>query len=222
MAKKNVSAIVSGAGLISSVWTELVIGVQKRGGKDEDLYRLATPYGAALLDRIVTMLVDAGKFVRGEKTVKVRTKDGSSTLLKEAGPFDLIDERVRAHGFGGVKLGACIYETVLVPLCFDSAIDRIKLDLKLEQLGLRPAHFADLLHLLVEVRAYQWDKPLYVQNSYHNKQHTEVTELICFLDEGVEGVGRRLIVRDDVKQFDSACYVLGARTVNSIPDSSWI
>ena len=53
---KNVSAIVSGAGLIAGIWTEIVKAVRERGGTDDDIHRLATPDGASLIGKVAQLI----------------------------------------------------------------------------------------------------------------------------------------------------------------------
>ncbi len=57
MAKKDVSAIVSGAGLLTAIWTELVNAVRERGGTDEDIHRLSTPAGRETVDKMADCVV---------------------------------------------------------------------------------------------------------------------------------------------------------------------
>lgn len=60
MKKKNVSAIVSALGVLTSIFTALVSAVRKNGGAEEDLYRLATPEGENLIDEIAKLIIKAG------------------------------------------------------------------------------------------------------------------------------------------------------------------
>lgn len=57
MSKKNVSAIVSGAGFLAAVWTVLVSAVHKLGGTDEQIHRLATPEGAETVEKMAALIV---------------------------------------------------------------------------------------------------------------------------------------------------------------------
>jgi len=57
MAKKDVSAIVSGAGLLTAVWTELVGAVREYGGTDEDIHRLSTPAGKKTIQAMAKSIV---------------------------------------------------------------------------------------------------------------------------------------------------------------------
>lgn len=97
--KKDVSAIVSGAGLIASVWTEIVKAVRERSGTDEDIHRLATPAGGKLIGNFADLIVShhrqdgAGKQPASSfpiwKTIKLGTglvtADDFRQALKKAG-----------------------------------------------------------------------------------------------------------------------------------------
>src|SRR3990167_192339 len=61
MAKKDPSAIVSALGVLMSIITALVSAVRKRGGTDADIYRLATPEGESLIEKIAQLIVQASK-----------------------------------------------------------------------------------------------------------------------------------------------------------------
>ena len=61
MARKDVSAIVSGAGFAASFWTAFDKAVRDKGGGDEDIYRLGTPEGEGLIDEFVQMVVKRGQ-----------------------------------------------------------------------------------------------------------------------------------------------------------------
>ena len=68
MAKKDISSIVSGAGLLTSVWTELMAQVKKHGGSEEDIHRLTRPEGAETIAKIAELIVgNKGIFSRDMK-----------------------------------------------------------------------------------------------------------------------------------------------------------
>jgi len=58
---KKISAIVSGAGLLAAVWTDLVKAVREKGGSDEDLHRLSTPDGKATIEQIALVIMANAK-----------------------------------------------------------------------------------------------------------------------------------------------------------------
>ena len=59
MTKKNVSAIVSGAGWIGSFATELIKMLRERGVSDEDIHSLVTEKGKLPVSKIADVLVEA-------------------------------------------------------------------------------------------------------------------------------------------------------------------
>ena len=78
------SAIVSGMGLAMSIVTSLMKAVEKRGGTDEDVHRLATPEGENLLVQIADLIV--GSTRQAFKVVVDYTK--SLAEMIEAGKYD--------------------------------------------------------------------------------------------------------------------------------------
>ena len=60
MGKKNPSAIVAGAGFVSDLMLRLQRLVIKKGGTDEDLYRLVTPDGEDTLGQVAQLIVHSG------------------------------------------------------------------------------------------------------------------------------------------------------------------
>ena len=52
--------MVSGAGLIAAIFTDLVQAVRARGGSDEDIHRLVTPDGKHLMEKIADLIVTTG------------------------------------------------------------------------------------------------------------------------------------------------------------------
>lgn len=73
MAKKDVSAIVSGMGASASIIQLLVDKARSRGVPDEVIHSLATPQGENLLDKFVELLAAVVGFFRktGEFTIRV-------------------------------------------------------------------------------------------------------------------------------------------------------
>lgn len=61
MAKGNVSAIVSGAGFVAHLISDLVVAVRECGGTDDDIHRLVTPDGKKTLGEIAELVVRSGR-----------------------------------------------------------------------------------------------------------------------------------------------------------------
>lgn len=91
--KKDVSVLVSALGVLMGIITALVAAVKKKGGTDEDFYRLATPEGENLIEKIAEMIVQAGQKAKGAfpvwKTIKLgtglKTADDFRKTLKAGG-----------------------------------------------------------------------------------------------------------------------------------------
>ena len=98
MAKKDVSVIVSALGVLMSIITNLVSLVRKRGGTDEDIYRLATPEGESLLEKIADLIVVAGRFAG--KVYRITIGDGRTTEdLVRDGKYDYANTYVTSVNF---------------------------------------------------------------------------------------------------------------------------
>ncbi len=93
MSKKNVSVLVSALGVLMGITTALVAAVKKRGGTDEDFYRLATPEGENLIEKIAEIIVQGGRKAKCAfpifKTIKLgtglKTADDFRKALKAGG-----------------------------------------------------------------------------------------------------------------------------------------
>jgi hypothetical protein len=59
--EKEVAAIVSAAGFLTTIYTDLAAMIAKMGGKSEYIYRLATPQGKSLLQHLALDLVSEGR-----------------------------------------------------------------------------------------------------------------------------------------------------------------
>lgn len=103
MAKKDVSAVVSGMGVAMNIITELVAEVKKCGGTDEDIHRLATPKGEKLIEQFAKMIVGTGKvrgteFLRpisGGQKLAIDATDGKEVLANANDIFAYIDKDFR-------------------------------------------------------------------------------------------------------------------------------
>ena len=75
--KKDVSILVSALGVLMGIITALVAAVKKKGGSDQDFYRLVTPEGENLIEKIADMIVRAGRKAKCAfpifKTIKLGT-----------------------------------------------------------------------------------------------------------------------------------------------------
>lgn len=76
MPRQNISSLVSGMGIAMGLVTSLVSEVQKRGGTDENIYRLVTPGGEDVLGKIAELIVGSGKRPFSAQFSRDMTKEG--------------------------------------------------------------------------------------------------------------------------------------------------
>lgn len=95
--KKDVSMLVSALGVLMGIITALVAAVKKKGGSDDDFYRLATPEGENLIEKIADMIVQAGRKAKCAFSIWKTIKLG--TGLKTADDFR------KVHKADGHRIG---------------------------------------------------------------------------------------------------------------------
>lgn len=103
MAKQK-SELISAVGVLLSIVTALVTAVRKYGGDNEDIYRLATPDGETLVDKIGKLLAEAGQSVKNLFTLAV---DYSRSLeqMVGAGKYDWMNDNITGNNFPHQSLG---------------------------------------------------------------------------------------------------------------------
>ena len=144
---KNVSAIVSGAGLVAGIWTEIVKAVRERGGTDDDIHRLATPDGAPLIGKFADLIVSNTKAAVNGFSILVDYTHSLAQMIA-AGKYDSVNSDITEKNFPVAK----------VPTGLPTKVD-LKLELvhlnrtissndavqELKKQGLRPATLPELL-----------------------------------------------------------------------------
>lgn len=127
MARKNVSNLVSAMGVLMSIITALVVAVKKNGGTDEDIYRLATPEGESIIEKIAQIISTAGKKAVAKiqteylkllfvgEIIFINATDGKKTLARAKNIFQYIDSDLKSLGTDKAgdakeKTEVCIYE----------------------------------------------------------------------------------------------------------------
>lgn len=99
---KNKSAIVSALGVLTSIITALVSAVRKHGGTDADIYRLATPEGESLLEKIAKLIVQASKPIEklAENCYRIVVDYGQTLQQMIAnGKYDCTNSDINASNF---------------------------------------------------------------------------------------------------------------------------
>ncbi len=148
--KKDTSAIVSALGVLMSIITALVSAVRKQGGTDADIYRLATPEGESLIEKIAALIVRAGKPIEklAENCYKVLVGYGQTLQQMIAnGKYDYANSDITSGNFpitapptGGGKQEVVVE---LVHFGRDMASDAVLKEF--EARGLRAATLPELL-----------------------------------------------------------------------------
>ena len=142
MAKKDVSAIVSGMGVGLSILNSFVEKARKRGLGDEVIHRLATPEGDEILDKFVDLVAEAdGKTGSSFKV----TVDYSKTLeqMIADGKYDWKNSDIKAKNFPLNGQGTTAVNIELVH--FNRNIESDTALAELDKMGLRPATLPELL-----------------------------------------------------------------------------
>ena len=144
--KKDTSAIVSALGVLMSIITALVFAVRKQGGTDADIYRLATPEGESLLDKIAALIVQAGKPIEklAENCYKVPVDYGQTLQQMIAnGKYDYVNSDINASNFPTQGSGQQNVVVELVHFGRDMASEAVLKEF--EARGLRAATLPELL-----------------------------------------------------------------------------
>src|SRR3989338_249854 len=95
---KNVSAIVSGAGLIAGIGTEIGKAVRERGGTDDDIHRLATPDGASLIGKFADLIVANTKAAVNGFSILVDYTQSLAQMIA-AGKYDWVNSDITDQHF---------------------------------------------------------------------------------------------------------------------------
>ncbi|MEX1113496.1 MAG: hypothetical protein WD603_00025 [Patescibacteria group bacterium] len=152
MARKDPSDIVSGAGMLTSIFTKLDKAVTAAGGRPKDIHRLATDEGDALLTQFAELLVvkQAGdKYVitvnYGEQ-LKTLIVDGGYNWVNDYYEGQTWDDWKQQDGVTPVMFPSCrTVETEAVVVHLDRYAETGEVLVELDFRGLRPADVAELL-----------------------------------------------------------------------------
>src|SRR3989338_10193376 len=146
MAKKDTSAIVSALGVLMSIITALVSAVRKRGGTDADIYRLATPEGESLIEKIAQLIVQASKPIEqlAKNCYKVFVDYGQTLQQMIAnGKYDYANSDITSGNFPMTGNGK--QEVVVELVHFGRDMESDAVIKEFEARGLRAAMLPDLL-----------------------------------------------------------------------------
>ncbi|OGN09908.1 MAG: hypothetical protein A3C64_00915 [Candidatus Yanofskybacteria bacterium RIFCSPHIGHO2_02_FULL_41_12] len=146
MARKNVPAIVSALGILTSIITALVSAVRKQGGTDTDIYRLATPEGESIIEKIAALIVQSGKPIEQlvENCYKVLVDYGQTLQRMIAnGKYDYVNSDITSGNFPTTGNGKQEVVVELVHFGRDMASDAVLKEF--EARGLCAATLPELL-----------------------------------------------------------------------------
>ncbi len=198
--KLDKSVIVAGAGLVASIFTLLVKKVYEVGGTDEDVHRLATPGGEAILSKVADLIVTTKR--QAFKVLVDCTK--SLAEMVSAGKYNWVNNDITQDHFP--ISGQDQKEVEVILFHFNRAISSEDAISEMGKVGFRPATIEELLALGVSQPELQKQFPIVALGSVW--QHPSGHHYVPFLGWAV--VGRSL----DLFWFDYGwCKNLGYRFV---------
>ena len=206
--KKDTSAIVSALGVLMSIITALVFAVRKQGGTDADIYRLATPEGESLLDKIAALIVQAGKPIEklAENCYKVPVDYGQTLQQMIAnGKYDYVNSDINASNFPTQGSGQQNVVVELVHFGRDMASDAVLKEF--EARGLCAATLPELLAFGTTHPEKQREFPIVALGSAW--QYRDGDRGVPYLDR--DGLGRRLSLGWDALRWDDICRFAAVR-----------
>ena len=163
--KDDIRSVVSGAGLITDVFTKLTKEVTKQGGSLEDMHRLSTDAGEETIVEIAKLIVQApGQVVH----VTVDYTDSLEGMIA-AGRYDWKNNDINAKNFPIQGAGNIAVSTILVH--FNRYISTADALAELDKLGLRPATLPELLAVGAKETKLQKQFPIIALGSVWQSPH---------------------------------------------------
>ncbi|MDP2910681.1 MAG: hypothetical protein Q8N58_02775 [bacterium] len=152
--KLDKSMIVAGAGLVASIFTTFVKKVREKGGTDEDIHRLATPDGEAVLEKIADIIVSSKHqvfkvMVDYAKTLEEMIKDGQ---------YDWVNHDIASDHF--LVTGTGQKETEITFFHFNRVISSDNAIVEMAKAGYLPALVEELLTLGAAYKELQKQFPI--------------------------------------------------------------
>lgn len=144
--KKDVSSVVSGAGLLTSVFTKLDQQARSVGATDEDWHRLTTPDGDTVIAQMAqAMVANPDVFESGTAESYQLTVDYDRSLaaMVKAGRYVYTNDNITAKNFPIEGSGTVESEGVLVHL--DRYASTEEVEQEIAKRGLRPTTIEELL-----------------------------------------------------------------------------
>jgi hypothetical protein len=155
------SAMVSGAGLLSKLFTDLRDKVHARGGTDDDIHRLVTPEGADTLDQVVDLIVSGTPHPKLEEyAVEVPVPGMSLVEIIERGGYSIVNVSIEPANFSVSWSLDEFYECVMVH--FDYELSSEEAEAEMRKHDLEPAWIEQLLAFGAQHRRIRKEFPLVV------------------------------------------------------------
>jgi len=196
MAKKDVSAIVSGGGLFLSIMTGLTSAVRKLGGSDDDIHRLATPDGERTLEEMAKLIVQTPSH-----TFSVTVDYGKSLPeMIAAGNYNWVNSDITSEHFPltppTAPVGSGPYRTlhdspgtVTIELVhLNKMVSTEDVLAELERRGFRPANLAELLALGATYPDTQRQFPIIALGSVWQHPYGHRSVPCLYEDDGKRGL----------------------------------
>lgn len=142
--QKEKAMIVRGAGLLTSIFSNLQKKVEEFGGSEKDIHRLTTPEGEETIGKLAQIIVDDGRKKRISFPVTV---DSSQTLHQMTGayPYTYINSDVTLEHFPMKGQGKRQIEVTLFH--FNRLISSDNAIAEMATEGFRPAEPEELINL---------------------------------------------------------------------------
>lgn len=144
MARKDVSAVVSGAGFAASFWVAFDKAVRERGGTEEDIYRIGMPEGEALIGQFADLTVADGQKRKSVFRVSVNYDQPLADAIA-AGRYDSVNSDIVSDHFPSSRTGTIEVEIHLIH--FDKSMESAVVLREFYGMGLRAAEPSELLAL---------------------------------------------------------------------------
>ncbi len=144
--KKDVSSVVSGAGLLTSVFTKLDQQARLLGATDQDWHRLSTPDGEETIKQMARAMVgksDVAPLETAESYQLTVDYDRSLAEMISAGRYDTVNCHITDKHFPIKSSGTLVVEMALVHL--GRLITTEEVEAEFDRYGFRPARLEELL-----------------------------------------------------------------------------
>ena len=206
--KKDVSQVVSGAGLLTRIFTDLDKAVRAQGATDEDWHRLTTPAGERTIQAMADAFMEGRGTVRTGKTYRLTVDyDRGLADMVKAGHYDYVNDYITADNFPTEGSDTVEVEAVLVHPDRLVTIKEVKAEL--ERSGFRPVTLAELLAFGEKHPDVQREFPVVALGS--SWVHPDGDRRVPSLWGGVDGRNLGLYWDDPAYQWGSRCRFLAVR-----------